>query len=204
MINIVTENYSLFVQKINLSVNELIEQTCLTKHETLKLEKYTNEKRKIEWLGVRYLLQKFHNKSSIIIYNENGKPSLNTGENISISHSYGIVGILISKNNSGLDIEQIRSKIDRIKHKFLNQNELAFIENSTNKITDTTIFWSCKETLLKIYGKTDIIFDEQLSVNINNHKNIIGHIKTPNANLTINLNLQIVDNYVVVWGVENL
>ncbi len=197
-----TSEYSLFVENINLSVNELEKTVLLNSDEQNRYAKLTNEKRKVEWLGTRYLVQQFYNKNSAIIYNNDGKPKLNTGEQISISHSYGVVGVLISnKKYIGLDIEQKRKKIDRIKHKFLSHLELNFVENSNNKIETLTIFWSCKEALLKMYGKTDLIFDEELAVNISENK-IIGEISTTNFYLKANLNKNIIGEFVIIWGVE--
>ena len=202
MINKNTSEYSLFVEKISLSVNELKKIVVLTTNEQDRYAKLKNEKRKIEWLGTRYLVQQFYNKNSSIIYNEEGKPSLTTGEQISISHSYGVVGVLISnKQYIGLDIEQKREKIDRIKHKFLSKSELNFVENSTNKIETLTTLWSCKEALLKMYGKTDLIFEEELVVDLTKDK-IIGEIKTSEFYLKANLNKQIIDKFVIIWGVE--
>jgi phosphopantetheinyl transferase len=158
MINKITSEYNLFVKKIELSVIKLEKYVSLTLDEQSRYAKLRNEKRKIEWLGTRYLLQQFYNKNSVIIYNNNGKPSLNTGEQISISHSYGVVGILISnKKYIGLDIEKKRDKIDRIKHKFLSKSELNFVENSKSKIETLTTIRCCKDALLKMYGKTNLI-----------------------------------------------
>jgi len=202
MITQLTSDYNLFVQKIELSVNELEKEVTLTHNEKERYSKLKNEKRKIEWLGTRYLVQKYYNKNSIIAYNNDGKPKLSTGEQISISHSYGIVGILISnKKYIGLDIEQKRDKIERIKHKFLSIKELDFVESSKNKIEMLTTFWSCKEALLKMYGKTDLIFEEELIVQYSENK-IYGEIKTSDFNLTTTLNREIIGEFVIVWGVE--
>ena len=202
MIKKITSDYTLIVQKIEQIASELEKIVVLTTDEQNRYAKLKNEKRKIEWLGTRYLVQQFYNKNSSIIYNNEGKPSLSTGEQISISHSYGVVGVLISnKQYIGLDIEQKREKIDRIKHKFLSKLELEFVENSNNKIETLTSFWSCKEALLKMYGKTDLIFEEELAVDLSENK-IIGEIKTSSFYLKTDLNKQIIDEFVIIWGVE--
>ena len=200
MVNKVTDNYSLFVQKIDTVLSELEKNVTLTTEEQERYKIFKNDKRKIEWLGVRNLLQTLHNKNSFITYNSNGKPQLNTGEQISISHSYGVVGLLISNNlHIGLDIERKRDKIERIKHKFLSKKELNFIDTCNDKTEMLTIFWSSKEALLKIYGKTDLIFEEELSVQYNNSE-IIGEIKTQDYYLIAKLNKIIIDNYVIIWS----
>jgi len=201
MININTSDYILIVQKIEQISSELRKLVSLTTNEQNRYAKLKNEKRKIEWLGSRYLVQHFYNKNSSIIYNNEGKPSLNTGEQISISHSYGVVGVLISnKKYIGLDIEQKRDKIDRIKYKFLSANELIFVDNSDNKIETLTTFWSCKEALLKIYGKTDLIFEEELAVDLSK-STIIGEIKTTDFYLKVKLNKKIIGEFVIIWGI---
>jgi len=202
MITQQTSDYSLFVKKIELSVTELEEVVVLNNSERERYGKLRNEKRKIEWLGTRYLVQQFYNKNSEIIYNDEGKPRLSTGEQISISHSYGIVGVLIStKKYIGLDIEQKRDKIDRIKHKFLSTQELDDVATSENKIEMLTTFWSSKEALLKMYGKTDLIFEEELIVKFLEDF-ISGEINTTEFKLKTILNRKIIGEFVIIWGVE--
>lgn len=110
-----------------------------------------NEKRKREWLISRILLTELLEKRVLISYNENGKPYINNRvDEISITHSKNFVSILISnKLIPGIDIEHINDRVEKVKHKFLDDSELLWCESLEMK----TICWSAKEAIFKTYEK---------------------------------------------------
>ncbi|ULT29242.1 hypothetical protein KUH03_20355 [Sphingobacterium sp. E70] len=59
----------------------------------------------------------------------NGKPYLaNFPQKISLSHSFDYAAAMISTEGEvGIDMEIIKTKVERIQHKFLKPVELAFI-----------------------------------------------------------------------------
>lgn len=69
---------------------------------------------------------------------------------ISVTHSFPYAALAISKHKIGIDIEPFNDKIVRIQHKFLQENEKDFIEES-KKVAYLTIIWSLKESLYKIH-----------------------------------------------------
>jgi len=83
--------------------------------------------RKLHWLSTQLLLRHLLKSKKMveINYDENGKPHLvNSSYKISISHSNKFVAIQLSKTYSGIDIQQIVQKIERIAEKFMNSKEL--------------------------------------------------------------------------------
>ena len=85
----------------------------------LKLKK--NNILREQFLATRKVLA-LENSDYKITYNNNGKPSLNSKYNISISHSHEIAAIAISDNSKiGLDVQLNESKIFNIQDKFLNK-----------------------------------------------------------------------------------
>lgn len=69
---------------------------------------------------------------------------------ISVTHSFPYAGLAISKNKIGIDIEPFNSKITRIQHKFLQEEESHFIEKE-KEVAYLTVIWSLKESLYKIH-----------------------------------------------------
>ena len=113
--------------------------------------KISNTERKKEWLTVRILLTELLQKRVEIDYTKHNKPFLvNSNLNISISHSRDFVAVIISNSYfPGVDIERISERVSKIKHKFLNSQEL----NWCNGIKKLTICWSAKESVFKIFEK---------------------------------------------------
>ncbi|WP_185869268.1 4'-phosphopantetheinyl transferase family protein [Blattabacterium cuenoti] len=112
-----------------------------------------SEKRKREYLGVRYALRYIGMKINIF-YNEKRKPFLfPEKEHISLSHSFEKIAIAISSYHIGVDIEKLRkdNKIVKIKKKFLREDESIFI-NSNYEKDYLHIIWGIKESLYKLEG----------------------------------------------------
>jgi 4'-phosphopantetheinyl transferase len=108
-------------------------------------------KRDIETQGKNYLINKLLDKDVEIKYDDKGKPYLaKDNRHISISHSHNKLAIIINEHEStGIDIELIRDKVLKIKHKFLSESELKDANDDVDKLL---IYWAAKETLYKIYG----------------------------------------------------
>ena len=117
--------------------------------------KFNTEKRKKEWLSSRLLLNEVNPKYSIS-YNEFGSPKLNNEHNISISHSKGLVAIIISQKKVGIDIEEISEKSLKASSKFISEDN---IKNLTAE--KATLIWCCKESIFKWHekGRVDFIND---------------------------------------------
>ncbi|MDG2437463.1 MAG: 4'-phosphopantetheinyl transferase superfamily protein, partial [Polaribacter sp.] len=92
-------------------------------------------------------------------YDAYGKPHLDAGRYISISHSFTFTAIIFSDNLPvGIDVEKQREKILKIAHKFTPFEEYKTIANVDALISKLTIVWGAKESLYKIYGKKKLLF----------------------------------------------
>ncbi len=137
-------------------INELDEKR---KQKVLK----TNELRKKQELVGAYLLLKeslyldyqYDLNNDDLIYNENGKPYLKK-ENIyfSLSHSNGIVALVINKEEIGLDIEEIKDIDKKVINNVLNEEELAYYRklNEKDKLKYFYEIWCSKEAYIKKKG----------------------------------------------------
>jgi phosphopantetheinyl transferase len=154
--------------KIDEQADELIAQLQLKDHEKLYLETLNNGKRNLHWLSTRVLLRTMLNTSSYIDcrVDEHGKPYLaNSPHFISLSHSFDYAAVMISENKPvGIDIELIKDKIERIGHKFMNAEELSFMD--TNHQTEHMyICWCAKEAIYKLHGKKNVSFLKNIRLN---------------------------------------
>lgn len=70
----------------------------------------------------------------------------------SISHCGDFAAAIVStRENVGIDIEEVTPKIGKVAHKFLAQRETDFL-SSHNTLRHQTVCWSAKEAVFKWYG----------------------------------------------------
>ena len=111
----------------------------------LELDKYVNEMIKKEIVVSYFLKHKYIKNYSL---NEFNKP-ISKDCYFNISHSHGLVGLLISKNAEvGLDIEYIKGYKENLKKHIASEEEYSYI-NSNESFYE---IWTNKESLLKCVG----------------------------------------------------
>lgn len=168
-----TADYKLITAEINNNSDFLFNKikNKLSNAEIKYFYSVKNEKRKCEFLGVRILFSEMQGEYSEIKYDKYGKPFVKNNYDISISHSKNVVAIIKSKKtNSGIDLEKISERINKISYKFVNDKERNNIENS-EKLKYLYLIWCSKEVLYKVYSKGFIDFKENFNIKITNIKN---------------------------------
>lgn len=149
------------VWKIEETADELYRKLQLNGHEKAYLEKLNKGKRYLHWLSTRVLLRTMLDTPFYIDckVDEFGKPYLvNFDENISLSHSFDYAAVMVSQDKQvGIDIELVKSKIERIAHKFMSKAELAFI-NAGKHTPHLYSCWCAKEAIYKLHGKNNVSF----------------------------------------------
>jgi phosphopantetheine--protein transferase-like protein len=153
--------------KIEEQADDLYNQLQLKEHENAYVEQLSRGKRHLHWLGTRVLLRKMLQTDQYIDcrVDAHGKPYLvDLPYHISLSHSFDYAAVMISKKNPvGIDIEQIKEKVERIAHKFMRPGEMAFI-NERDKIQQLYVCWCAKEAVYKCYGQKEISFADNISL----------------------------------------
>lgn len=86
-----------------------------------------------------------------IFYNEYGKPYLDNNLFFNMSHSNNITACIISDEEVGIDIEKIKYN-EKVAKRVLNKEEMKILNNSNNKAEMFTIFWTIKESYVKLLG----------------------------------------------------
>ena len=155
----------LLIWELTESIEELLEQLELTELAAFEYKKIKSTKRKLEYLGVRIAINKLLNENISIIYDADGKPSVEAGNwQISISHSNKWIAVMAHPTRPvGIDIECPSDKIRNLYTRFLNKTEQVELSDGTD-IRKFQLAWSAKEALYKIIGKQAVDFAQQLHI----------------------------------------
>lgn len=124
----------------------------------------------IQWYASRFLLITSH--PAAIDFYKKRKPHLTNGPKISFSHSDQIVGVMLSQNSAGLDVQVFDEKLKRIRDKFTTAEELARVK-AASELAALSLTWSVKEAVFKYYG-TGVPFK---SVKIENHDPVTNMVR---------------------------
>ncbi len=191
------------IWKISEDFDTLYSGLRLDSEEHDKLFSFNSEGRKLEWLSVRHLINELTGRESRIIYNAEHKPFLKGNLfNISISHSYDLTSILLSKDRRvGIDLEYMSHKISRISFKFINDQELITDDPELRRY-HLYIHWCAKETLYKICDKQDINFRDNLTIlpfTPKDEGQIKGRVLNVHGIEDFTMYYRKYDNYAIVW-----
>jgi phosphopantetheinyl transferase len=131
----------------------------------------THWHKRLQHLAGRYLLQYLFPgfPNHLIEIADTRKPYL-PGEayHFSVSHCGDYAAVIVSKDKRvGVDIELVTSKVEKIRHKFLNEAELirfptSNIEAQASSMQRLTLLWCCKEAVFKWYGSGGVDFKKHI------------------------------------------
>lgn len=99
-----------------------------------------------------------------LYYDENGKPHLIDGKEISITHSFQFSSIIIGQENVGIDIEMMRPKILRIANKFTILEAYQTLGHEEAIVRKLTMVWCAKEALYKMYATPGLSFLQHIDI----------------------------------------
>lgn len=154
---------TVLIWKIEESYDALSEGIQLTDHCLQRVDSMKSELHKRGFMSIRHLLAVAGYTDHDLFYDNQGKPHLHDGNQISITHSFEFSGIVISDKKVGIDIEKQREKIQVIAHKFVN-SEKEFIENQNHKTRALTVIWGAKESLYKLYATAGLSFEQHIHI----------------------------------------
>ncbi|MEI6172196.1 MAG: 4'-phosphopantetheinyl transferase superfamily protein [Bacteroidota bacterium] len=139
---------------------ELRSLVHLDKTEELLYASFSHELRKRHWLAYRVLLRELlAPHSSALYYDDHGKPCLTSGSHhISVSHAGDYAAAVYSeKFPVGIDIEQLKERIERVKERFMQEVELRSL-STQNRLEHLYVYWCGKEALYKLRGTPELDF----------------------------------------------
>lgn len=161
----VNELIRILIWDIQETKEDLSFQTALTPSSKNRLNSMKSEIHQRGFLSIRHLLKEVGYSDLDLYYDEFGKPFLNDGNHISITHSFRFSAIAISKKDPiGIDVEKQRDKIVKIGHKFTPIDAYKNIVDQHSLVRKLTVVWGAKESLYKIYGKKQLRFLEHIDI----------------------------------------
>jgi len=189
--------------RIEEKAEDLYSQLQLDEQEKGYVERLSLGKRHLHWLGVRVLLRTMLNTSEYIDckIDGHGKPYLvSIPYHISLSHSFDYAAVMISKTRPvGIDIEQIKEKVERIADKFMKPEEMAFIGDQ-NRIDQLYVCWCAKEAVYKCYGQKEVSFADNISLepfNFAGEGNVRAHLNKDAVNKDYRVNYLQYEDYMI-------
>lgn len=153
--------------KISEPLYVLSEQYPPLLNEIAYLSEIHHPSKKAEWLAGRLtaksLIEQFGEPFQGVFKDDHGKPYLcNSSFHISLANSYPYAAAIIHRYiATGIDLEPPKATLLRIRHKFLNQEELADAGDDLRKLC---IYWCAKECLYKIHGKRELSFRQNMHI----------------------------------------
>ena len=141
----------------------------------------THPHKQLQHLAGRYLLQFLYPDFPyhLIEIADTRKPYLPNEEyHFSISHCGDYAAVIISKEKRvGIDIELFSTKAEKVKYKFLNEEEQKKIvgfglpdhgkpiyQSTDQPVNLSTLLWCCKEAVFKWYGYGEIDFKKHINI----------------------------------------
>lgn len=150
------------VWKIEEDLEDLRAQIDLKKVSHERLEGMKSTLHQKGFLSVRHLLQLEGYNDHDLSYNGYGKPLLDDGKHVSITHSFQFAALIISENEVGIDVEKNREKIVKIQHRFVNTNYDSLSDEDLVK--QLTVIWGAKEAMYKTYPYGGLSFHDHIAI----------------------------------------
>ena len=163
ILQIKTDAYEVLVWKIEEDIEFFSKDLRLSYLESQDLANISKEFRKLEWMASRYVQRQVIKDS--LVKDEWGKPNLANGKGfVSIAHCTDFAAAIYSEKEAvGIDIEPIHEKVLRIADKFLNLEELNFMDVN-NQVEHVIASWCVKEAVYKWYGKRSLSFKNNIKM----------------------------------------
>ena len=159
----IDEQIRILIWHIEEPLEELKKDLKLAKADEIRFQKRKILSHQKEFFASRRLLLEAGIPPHFLNHDPNGIPRLESGQQISISHTKTLAGIALGTKPVGIDIEVFRPKIRQIATRFLHADE-TFVLNGDQVIEKLTLIWTAKEALYKALNQKGIIFSKQLLV----------------------------------------
>lgn len=129
-----------------------------------ELQKYSFEKRKVEWLVTRLLIKHLIGNDFKLTYLQTGKPVIlhEIYKHISITHSRDFVAIYVHRNQEiGIDIESVNRDFDKVEKRYMSDDELR---QTCQDKSLKCLYWCAKEAIFKLVKEDGIEFRQQIHI----------------------------------------
>ncbi len=139
------------------------EQLVLAPGLWVEYESLVNETIRHSWLASRFAVQQVSQQSPLdIIKDQLGRPYLGVERKpMSLSHCEGFVAAIHADVSVGIDVERIRSRVQKIKNYFMRDEELDLLGEENEALI---LAWSAKESIYKWLGEQHLGYKSQLCI----------------------------------------
>ncbi|MCE1198404.1 MAG: 4'-phosphopantetheinyl transferase superfamily protein [Marinilabiliales bacterium] len=192
--------------QIKESTEELLTGLTLNEKEKEEIDRIKVERRRLEKLATRQLLQAMTGRSEID-YDDDGRPSLPDQKGpLSITHSDGKVAIFIHPlKRTGIDMEPLSRKVGSVANRFLSTAELARCQRDGQPLNDCLLLhWCAKEAVFKMVPEKNIDFASQIEclppLQLHESGELSAIFRSPGIQQTIPLHYRIHAGMLLVWG----
>ena len=173
----------------------------------------THPHKQLQHLAGRYLLQHLYPDFPyhLIEIADTNKPFLPNEEyHFSISHCGDYAAVIVSKDHRvGIDIELVTEKVEKVKHKFLNEEELAVVNGQwlmvNGKMQLLTLLWCCKEAVFKWYGNGGVDFRDDIHLqphSLNTDNGIINCEFIKEEKISLEIQYKYFDGLCLAWVIN--
>ena len=126
----------------------------------------------------------------------------------SLSHSHGHAAALVSPYACGVDLQLRVDKITKLRSKFENIEERAFIERQEDEVGALHVLWGAKESLFKLWGRRLIDWHDHLIVSEFEHNlsggQFKGEVRKDGLIIPAHLWFRWIGNYCLVAAVTDI
>lgn len=189
---------------------DLRPRLVFSKNEEEFVARISNEKRRTQWMASRVLLKTLIGTDGFVemFVDQYGRPEVeNFDLRISISHTHDYAAVILSDRYTvGIDVEQVKPDLDRIKGKFMRPDELAHMPDDEDALTYVLLHWSAKEVMYKIYARRKLDFREHMGVHpfeLQPDKGVFhGWTAKGDYDRGFTMHYRRLGDYYVVWAVD--
>jgi 4'-phosphopantetheinyl transferase len=184
-----------------------LDHLVLSEEEEAQLKRIKGHRR-IEWLSARMLIHHMSGREDrgFFYKDQFGKPHLEASPfYISISHSRKIAAAIAAPSSVGIDIQRFVPKINRITHKFLNEEEIQNLDVQ-HRLWHLHVCWGAKEALYKAYGRRQLNFCEHIRIDAFSFQaeggTFQGQVQKNGQKQVFQLTYELIENYALVYAVK--
>ena len=139
----IDEQTQILIWRIEEPLEQLKKDLKLAKADEIRFQKRKILSHQKEFLASRRLLLEAGIPPHSLSHDPNGIPRLESGQQLSITHTKNLAGIALGTKPLGIDIEVFRPKIRRIATRFLHDQE-SFALEGKGTIEKITLIWTAK------------------------------------------------------------
>jgi len=179
-----------------------MDQLSLSKRLWQDFHQITAQNVRVQWLASRFALQQVAKVPELEVRKDFfGKPHLaNDHRFVSISHCQGYAAAIAAEAPVGIDVEVVGDRVQRIKDRFLSENEQTLLGQSNEALM---LAWSAKESVYKMHGEKKLLFKEQMLIERQDQSARLLHMRLilPATQLLLRVRYHFINECVLSWVV---